>query len=247
MITALLRGPPGPPEQRVGGSMNVLVPLSAVAGLAVPPVAITDGSADPVWVDVPSRGGWLYGRAPTLRLPFDPAAAAVVQHWLRHQRRRRAVVAPVLLTLLLAALATFRLDAHSWVFPVLLAVNAAIALRAAHVEKRTTLAQHPELVGRLGCYLPALPDAVARAWLVRNPEVQVVTGRPRHRRFASPVYRWAAGACAVAAAGIWWYALRDGESGLVPLAAFVVLLGAAVVAAGKALPVGFVRLGDAPR
>jgi hypothetical protein len=246
MITVLL-GPPGPPHQQDGAVMNVLVPLSAVSGLAVPPVAITDGSADPVWVEVPSRGGWLYGRAPTLRLPFDPAAAEVVRRWLRHQRRRRVVLAPVLLALLLAALATLRLDAPSWIFPVLLGLNAAIALRAAHVEKRTTLAQHPELVGRLGFYLPALPDAVARAWLLRNPAVQEVTGRPRWRRFASPVYRWTAGACAVAAAGIWWYALRDGESDLLRLAAFVVLVGAAVVAAGKALPVGFVRLGDAPR
>jgi hypothetical protein len=82
--------------------------------------------------------------------------------------------------------------------------------------------------------------------LRRNDVVRVVPERPRWRRYPSLVYRWAAGSYVVAAAGVWWFALRDGESGLAMLLAFVVLLGAAVVSAFKALPVGFIRFGDAP-
>ena len=40
----------------------------------------------------------------------------------------------------------------------------------------------------------------------------------------------------VAAAGLWWFALRDGDSSLLVLVAFVVLLGVAAGSALKALP-----------
>lgn len=55
----------------------------------------------------------------------------------------------------------------------------------------------------------------------------------------------AAGVCAVAGVGIWWFALRDGTSSLTALLAFFLLIGAAVVSGFKALPVGFIRWDDA--
>jgi hypothetical protein len=51
--------------------------------------------------------------------------------------------------------------------------------------------------------------------------------------------------CAVAGAGIWWFALRDGTSTFTDLLIFVLLIGAAVVSGFKALPAGFVRWDDA--
>lgn len=224
--------------------MNRFVPMAAVPDLSIPPVAVTDGSANPVRVVLPSRGGYLYGRRPTLGLPLDAATAVVARNWLRLERRRQFVITPVLVTLLVAALATLFLDAHRWVLPVALAVNAAGGFWLASAEKRLTVAQHPEVVGRLGIYLPALPDAVAHEWLRRNAAVQLVTERPRWHRFPPAVHRWTAVACTVAAAVVWWSALRDGEFGLVTLLAFVTLLGAAVTSAVKAFPAGFIRFGD---
>src|SRR5688500_12826987 len=78
--------------------------MDAVRALSVPPRAITDGSADPVQVEVPCRGGYVYGRRRLLTLPFDAATAATVRRWLRHERRQRAVLTPVVITLLVAAM-----------------------------------------------------------------------------------------------------------------------------------------------
>ena len=114
-----------------------------------------------------------------------------------------------------------------------------------HLGKKVAVAQQPELVGRLGIYLPAIAAPVAQEWITRNPTVLVVPQRPRWRRYPSWVYRWAAAVYAVAGAGIWWFAPRDGTSTLTALLAFVLLVGAAVVSGFKALPVGFVRWDDA--
>jgi hypothetical protein len=191
----------------------------------------------------------VYGRRRLLTLPFDAATAATVRRWLRHERRQRAVLTPLVITLLAAAMVALSVGADT-VPPalsfLLYATGVLVQLADGHVEKRLTVAQHPELAGRLGVYLPWVSAEAAQAWLQRNDAVRVVPERPRWRRYPSLVYRWAAGAYAVAAAGVWWFAVRDGESGLALLLAFVVLLGAAVVSAFKALPVGFIRFDDAP-
>jgi hypothetical protein len=231
------------------GVVNVFVPLGAVRGLSVPSLAITDGSADPTWVELPCRGGYVYGRKRMLRLPFDAATAEVARRWLRFERRQRTVLTPIVITLLSAALATLYFVEDARADLVRLALYAAgflVQLWTAHVEKKMTVAQHPELIGRLGVYLPAISAAVAREWVQRNAAVQVVPERPRWRRYPSLVYRWASGLCAVAGVGVWWFALRDGEFEVTTLLAFVVLLGTAVVLAFKALPVGFIRFDDAP-
>ncbi len=120
-----------------------------------------------------------------------------------------------------------------------------LSLWTDHLGKEVAVAQQPELVGRLALYLPAVAAPVAREWITRNPAVLVVPHRPRWRRYPSWVYRWTAGVCAVAGAGIWWFALRDGISTFIALLIFVLLIGAAVVSGFKALPAGFVRWDDA--
>ena len=224
--------------------MNLLVPLDALPGLSVPPVAITDGSEDPVWVELPARRGYLYGRKRTLRLPFDAATATVARRWLRFDHRRRTVLTPIGVSPLLVAFVLLAFVDDSRFDEVRLGLYVAgflLQLWTTHAEKKLTVAQHPELIGQLGIYLPAVSAAVAQQWVLRNPAVQVVAERPRWRRYPSVAYRWAAGLFVGAGAAVWWFGLRDGEFGLVALFAFVVFGGAAVVSAFKALPVGYIR------
>jgi hypothetical protein len=227
------------------GTVNVLVPMSALAGLSVPPSAITDGSADPAWVDVPCTGTFVYGRRRTMRLPFDAVTADIVHRRLRLDRRVRTVWTPVSMALLVAAIATLYVPGDDELLGVLrialFMAGSGLSFWTDHLGKKVAVAQQPELVGRLGIYLPAVSAPVAREWITRNPTVLAVPQRPRWRRYPSWVYRWAAGVCAVAGVGIWWFALRDGTSSLTALLAFILVVGAAAVLAFKALPVGSIR------
>ncbi len=231
------------------GTVNVLIPLSALPELSVPPSAITDGSPDPTWVGMPCTGTFLYGRRRTLRLPFDAATADIVHRGLRLDRRVRTVWTPISMTLLLAALATLYVPGDDERLSMLriafFVAGCGLSFWTDHLGKKVAVAQQPELVGRLGVYLPAVAAPVAREWITRNPTVLAMPQRPRWRRYPSWVYGWAAGVCAVAGVGIWWVALRDGTSSLTALLAVVLLAGAAVVMGFKALPVGFVRWDDA--
>jgi hypothetical protein len=185
----------------------------------------------------------VYGRKRTLRLPFDAATAEKANRWIRFDRRRRALWTPVGIVLMSSALVSLLFvedDRANWIRLALYAAGLLVQVVRECVERRLTVAQQPELIGTLGVYLPAMSATVAGEWVQRNAAVQVVSERPRWRRYPSLVYRWACGACAVGSAGVWWFALRDGESDMASLLAFVVLLGAAVVLAFKALPVGFV-------
>ncbi len=230
-------------------AVNVFIPMTGLSELSLPPMAVTDGSADPTWVDVPCRGTFVYGRKRTLRLPFDAGTAAVVQRRLGLDRRVRTVWTPISVTLSLGALATLylpdddrRFDGLRMVFFV---ASMCLSLWVSHPSKKVAVAQYPELVGKLGVYLPALSAPVAQQWMTRNPTVRAVPQRPRWRRYSSPVYRWAAAGCAITAIIVWWAALRDGTSSLTNLLAFLLLIGAAVVLVLKALPVGLIRWDDA--
>lgn len=230
------------------GAVNILVPMSALPELSVPPVAITDGSADPAWIDMPCPGTFVYGRRRTLRLPFDGATAESVHRWLRLDRRERAVWTPISTTLLIAAIATFSVPGDDEILGLVriafFVAGSGLSFWTGRLGRKAAVAQQPELVGRLGIYLPAVAAPVAQEWIARNPTVLAVPQRPRWRRYPSRFYRWAAAGCVVAGAGFWWFALRDGTSSLTALVAFLVLVGAAVVLGFKALPVGFIRWDD---
>jgi hypothetical protein len=231
------------------GAVNVFIPMTELPGLSVPPLAITDGSVDPTWIELPCQGGYVYQRKRTLRLPFDAATADVARRRLHFDRRQRTVWTPISVALLLAGLATVFVPGDGGLFYVLpivfFAASAGVSIWTSHLGKKVAVAQHPQLVGRLGVYLPAVSAAVSQEWVAHNAAVQVVPERPRWRRYPSQVYRWASGLCAVAGVGVWWVALRDGTFELTTLLVFVLLVGAAVVLAFKALPVGFIRWDDA--
>jgi hypothetical protein len=232
-----------------GGTVNVLVPMTGLPELSVPPLAITDGSADPTWVDVPCTGTFVYGRKRTLRLPFDAGTADVVHRRLRLDQRARTVWIPISMTMLLAALATLLVPGDDGLLGVLrilfFVASSGLSFWTVHLGKKVAVAQHPELVGRLAVYLPAVSAPVAREWMTRNPTLLAVPQRPRWRRYPSRVYQSAAGACAIAGIGIWWAALRDGTASLTALLVFLLLISAAFMLAFKALPVGFIRWDDA--
>jgi len=229
-----------------GGTVNVLIPMTGLPELSVPPLAITDGSADPTWVDVPCTGTFGYGRKRTLRLPFDAATADVVHRRLRLDQRVRTVWTPISVTLLIAALVTFFIPGDDDLLDVLrilfFVAGSGLSFWTAHLGKKVAVAQRPELVGRLAVFLPAVSALVAREWMTRNPTVLALPQRPRWRRYPSRVYQSAA---AIAGIGIWWVALRDGTASLTALLAFLLLIGAAFILAFKALPVGFIRWDDA--
>jgi hypothetical protein len=225
---------------------DVFVPLAVLPALSVPDVAVTDGSPDPVWVDMPLSTGYRYGRTRVVRLPFDARAAAVARRRLRADRFDRAVLTPLSLVLILLGLVMPHLVEGPpmvwWFLPYALGV--AVQLGTAGVLKRWSVAQQPELIGRLGVHLPGLPAEVAQRWVRDNAGVQVVTHRPRWRRFPSRAYRWASASCALAGVAVWWFGLRDGEFGVLTLLAFPALLIGALVLLVKALPIGFVRLDE---
>lgn len=217
--------------------MNVFVPLSALDGLTVAPLAVTDGSPDPTWVQLPCGTDWTYGRRPMMRLPLDAAAAAAAHRWIVLDRRKRIMWTPLGVLLAVAAAVLLWLPgpgSRLWL-PLLLA-NLGLSTWTDRRLKKVAVAQQPELVGRLGVYLPAMSARAAQEWAGLNPAVRIVSARPRWRRFPPRVHLRAAGLCTIAAAGIWWVALRDAESSLAALVGFVLLLGAAAVSFVKALP-----------
>ena len=227
--------------------VNVFVPLDSVRDLSVPPLAITDGSPDPSWVEVPCTSRWVYGRRRVIRLPFDAVTAGVAGQRIRFERRRRVLWTPGAVALTVAALVlvlAVKGDWADWAGLAIYGVSLVVQLSVAHRDRKLTVAQWPQLIGRLGVFLPAVSATVAGEWAQRNAAVRIVPERPRWRRYPSLVYRWASGACVVAGIGVWWFALRDGEFYTTTPLVFVVLLGAAVVLAFKALPPGFVRFDD---
>jgi hypothetical protein len=230
-------------------AVNVILPLDAVPGLSVPPLAITDGSADPIWVELPCRGRYLYGRRRTIRLPLDAATAEVARRWVRFERRQRTVLTPIHIGLVCTGLATWHVSGdigREWLVLSFLLAGVTLQLWIGYLEKKLTFAQRPELIGGVVVYLPAMSDRVAREWERRNPTARVVYVRPRWRRYPARVYRWAFAASVVAGAGIWWFALRDGVFGAIAVLAFLALLGSAAVLGFMALPLGFIRFDDTP-
>lgn len=228
--------------------VGLFIPRSELAGLSVPPLAITDGSADPVWVDTPCEGRYLYSRRPTIRLPFDAATADVVRRRIRHLRRQRTVWFPISATLALAALATWLLPGDDDVLRPLRLVLYPLALVVMALTrppgKKLAVAQWPELVGRFGVLLPAVSEPVAREWTARNPAILMGGHRPRLRRYPPRVYGWSSGACAAAGLGV-WFAWRADVFPQVTLPVLLLLVGATIVLAWKALPVGLIRFDDA--
>lgn len=226
---------------------NLFVPLGALRQLSVPPLAITDGSHDPEWIDLPCRGTYRYAKKPVLRLPMDAGTAATARRWIRFRKVDDLGVTPAVLLLFVAGflLGIWGRRAGSLAYlAALLSYFVAIALAwwGGKTERSLTVRCHPEMVGRRGIYIPGVPVAVAREWTNRNVDVRIVAAIPKWRRYPTWVYIAASGLSAAAGVGIFSVEATDRQAGIDLAAVFTitVLFAIAITFAVKALPLGYV-------
>lgn len=226
---------------------NLFIPLGALGQLSVPPLAITDGSRDPEWINLPCRGAYRYAHRPVLRLPLDAGTAATARRWIRFHKIDDFLVTPAVLLLFLAGflLGIWGRRAGSLTYlAALLSSFVAVALAwwSGTTERSLTVRCHPEMVGRLGIYIPGIPAAVAREWTNRNVDVQIVAASPTWRRYPRWVYITMSGLCAAVGVGIFSVEATDRQAGINLAAALTMtfLFGIAIAFAVKALPPGYI-------
>ncbi|MEU4690588.1 hypothetical protein [Actinoplanes sp. NPDC023714] len=160
---------------------DLVVPADAIARLRIPPLAITDGAADPEWVEVPLSRWWFLTRRPSQRLPLDARSARSV--------RRATRLAPWSLPVALVSLIGWWLAYHANLTRagLLAAMAAFFSVHLLGLVRDHGLPKHLPYRTRFGeLRIPGVPAAVAQQWLARNPEV-TATGepapRPHSRRF----------------------------------------------------------------
>ncbi|MFC3742702.1 hypothetical protein [Paractinoplanes deccanensis] len=156
--------------------MDIVVPAAQVASLRMPARAVTDGTPDPVWADVPTSM-WRFRRKPAQRLPLDAHTA--------HAVRRTARLAPWSLTVSLAAPALFA--AGFFTRPELSFAGALLTLLWTLVESRTTAPDQLVSHNRAGdLRITGVPPEVAEEWATLNPGVTATNeppARPHSKRF----------------------------------------------------------------
>jgi hypothetical protein len=223
---------------------NVVVPASAVAGLEVPARAITDGSPDPVWVDISCRPSYLYGRRRTVRLPFDAVTAGSIGRLMRHERRLRIWWTPLGILFWIAGSVTLITGVGWGGVARWLLLGAALGIQTVtvQVDRKLRIAQQPEMVGPAAVYFPAVEDHVAEEWVRLNPAARVVPRNPGWRRYPGFVYVLAAVASVAIAVFIW----RVGDSPFREAGTIVLTLAAAGFVF-LAVPPGFIRFEERTR
>lgn len=151
-----------------------------MAGLQIPALAITDGAADPEWVEVP-LGRWRFQRSRSQRLPLDRRTARSVRRYVR--------LAPWSVLVNLVVLAAWL----AWGFGGLSSSGNLAALAVVGVgilwsvlEHRGLPRQWPSRARSGDLRIPAVPTEVADQWVTRNPGVIATAEpapRPHSRRF----------------------------------------------------------------
>ncbi|MEU4557292.1 hypothetical protein AB0F72_02810 [Actinoplanes sp. NPDC023936] len=164
--------------------IDLVVPAASIAGLRIPPLAITTGTPDPQWVEVPlSR--WRLGKLrPAGTFPLDARSARSV--------RRAVRVAPwsVLAALVLLIVWSVVVALEAYVsFPGLLTVLAAASLSISVLSlvRDRGVPKHLPYRTRFGdLRIPHVPVEVAQQWVALNPGVLAAdepAPRPHSRRF----------------------------------------------------------------
>lgn len=215
-----------------GERANLLVPAEVVPRLDVPPLALSTGAPDPVWVDVPVRGRG------AVRLPYDAGAATAL--------RRRRRLAPLMV--LLAGVALILLvNKVAGLYQVPSGVHLFSSAGLCVAGLARVCWQVPAMPVGVGgdVYLAAVPSEVAEQWIVRNPGVRAVGRRPVLRRFGPRVYQVAAALILIAAVQV--VIVLSVTGGAHP--AWLWLTAPALVAAGtavacKSVPFDHVRFGS---
>jgi hypothetical protein len=174
----------------IGERTDLVVPAHLITGLRMPPLAITDGTADPEWVEVPLSQWRFVKLRPSQRFPLDARGARS----LRRAHRLVPWTLPAALVSLTASWVLFHLAAHLS-FPGFLAVLAAsFSIHVLSLVRDQGMPRHLPYRTRFGeLRIPEVPVEVARQWVDLNPGVTATdepAPRPHSRRFYA---RWSVG------------------------------------------------------
>jgi hypothetical protein len=202
--------------------VNLLIPAGLVGRLDIPPLSLTTGGTDPVWLDAPANPNRLR-RKPTIRLPYDVSTATAIRRGRIYRLPMTGLVGAIV-ALSLAELVTD----HTMPNGVHLLSSAGLATATfAHVRWLNPVL--PTALPGGDLYLKDVPAAVATEWMSRNPGVRTVDRRPVVRRFRPLVYSAGAAAVLVAAAQIIILLANDGVDD--PLGAWLAAPALALAAA----------------
>jgi hypothetical protein len=164
--------------------MIIFVPVPRLGSMSIPEVAITDGSSNPVWVEVPCYDDFAPGFRPslrTLRMPMDRNSAIAAQRWARVFRLYKTIVWPLTSILLIAAGTIPLLSIlfpHIWLLSILfilVAVGMSWRALAQRHERRLRL-RLPTLpyLSEGGIMIANVPGPVAGQWLQTNPFISLI-------------------------------------------------------------------------
>ncbi|XVU29912.1 hypothetical protein ACQPZJ_23330 [Actinoplanes sp. CA-054009] len=167
--------------------MDLVVPAALVADVRMPALAVTDGSPDPEFVDIPlSR--WRFRRHPAQRLPVDARTARDVR---RYTRLMPWSLPTLVLSIVLLAVGIY--EGSTLAF-----AGAAIGPLWNLAQGRGMPDQQPYRTPAGDLRIPHISLEVAQEWIRLNPGLTVTdqpAPRPRSRRFYAS---WAIGLVAAA-------------------------------------------------
>jgi len=217
--------------------LDVVVPAHLVAGLHIPPFAVTTGETGVAWVEIPTSS-WRFRRREVQRLPLDPRSA--------RRARRYLWLTPWSLLVSFGMLLAYGAVVVGWsggsagtvgYFAISCGV---LALSLPPVGGQLP-PQTPRRDRRGDLRIPDVPIGVAEQWLHLTPGVTITdqpAPRPRSQRFYAA---WSASLLLMAVA-LSVVLSNDGREDFVLFwAAVPALFLAGLVAAFKLLPPGYVQ------
>ena len=214
---------------------DIVVPADRLAGLRIPPLAVTSGAPAPEWADVP-MSAWRFKRRPALRLPLDPESARRARRYVR-----LAVWAPLMVIVpqLVLAAVLFS-DAPRSAELTALVVASVVLVGSQFVPTGRLPRQTPYRTRAGDVRIPGVPVEVAERWIEQNPGVTATDDpapRPHSRRFYAA---WSAGLLAAATGSAVVLATNGREDFILLWLSVPVLFVAGVSTAGRMLPPGYV-------
>ncbi|NMO56968.1 hypothetical protein HH310_38060 [Actinoplanes sp. TBRC 11911] len=174
-------------------------------------MAITDGTADPDWVEVP-MSRWRFRRQPSLRLPLDQRSARRIRRY-----NRLAPWSPLPPVVgLLAWLTWLNGDLPQPWRSVALGVAVGYFVVWSALRGRGLSRQVPFLTRFGDLRVPEVPLEVAFEWIAQNPGV-TATDEPAPRPHSPRFYGSSAVGLLVAAAGLFAVLETDGREDFILL------------------------------
>jgi hypothetical protein len=160
---------------------DLVVPMDLVTTLRIPALAVTNGAADPDWVEVP-LGRRRFKRQPPLRLPLDPRSA---KNTRRYVRLAPWYPLPALVSLVAWSAGTF---GHlAWPESLgAVVVAGGVPLTWSLLQTRGLHRQVPYRTRFGDLRIPEVPVEVAQQWVAQNPGVTATdepAPRPHSLRF----------------------------------------------------------------